>query len=219
MLLVSYFLTPPLPDEASAAPVVSAGEPPNVQYFGAHVESVDTVSLNRLATIVLRHSDRGVSEHTGPGVPNYLGPAVISPDGGSAWVPSKQDNILAGALRGGQGMTFDQTVRAVTSKINLTTGLEEFSYRIDHDNAGVASDAVFGPYGAYIFTALESNREVAISDAYSGTEILRFDVGRAPQGLAFSRTDNRLYVYNFMDRKCRNLRHRRPGPGYRTVHN
>ncbi len=195
-LLVSRFITQPLPGESGLAPVVeSAGV-----FFGAEVIAVDSVGMALIDTITLQHSDRGVSEHTGPGVPNYLGPAVMSPDGTAAWVPSKQDNILAGAQRGGQGMTFDQTVRAVTSKIHLDSNLEEFWARIDHDNASVGSHAAFGPYGAYLFTALEGNREIVVSDAYTATELLRFDSGRAPQGLTTSADGTRLYAHNFMDR-------------------
>lgn len=195
-LLVSQFITPPLPNEWTAAPIVEDG---GVKY-GGQVVAVDAVSMQPVGTVVLQHSDRGVSEHTGPGVPNYLGPAVVSPDGTGAWVPSKQDNILAGALRGGQGMTFDQTVRAVTSKIDLQAGVEAFWARIDHDNASVASNAAFGPYGAYLFTTLEGNREVVVSDAYTATELMRFDAGRAPQGIAVSDDGTRLFVDNFMDR-------------------
>ena len=109
-LLVSRFVTPTLPDEWTATPIVEFGG----QQYGGEVLVVDPFSMTVLSTAVLEHSERGVSEHTGPGIPNYLGPAVISPDGTTAWVPSKQDNILAGALRGGPGMTFDQTVRAIT---------------------------------------------------------------------------------------------------------
>ncbi len=195
-LYASLFVTPTLPGEASDAPVVDDGS----TLYGGVVKVLDPSTLGELSSITLQHSNRLVSEHSGPGVPNYLGPAVISPDGTSAWVPSKQDNILAGALRGGQGMTFDQTVRAISSRVDLATGLEDFVMRVDHDNASVASNAAFGPFGIHLFTALEGNREVAVSDVFSGVEILRFDVGRAPQGLAASPDGTRLYVQNFMDR-------------------
>ncbi len=195
-LLVSRFVTPVLPDEWTAAPIVQSGG----LFYGGEVVSVTADTMVETGTAVLKHSDRGVSEHTGPGVPNYLGPAVMSPDATAAFVPSKQDNILAGALRGGQGMTFDQTVRAVTSKIDLPAATEAFWARIDHDNASVASHAAFGPHGAYLFTALEGNREIAISDAYTAVELLRFDTGRAPQGLAVSADGRTLYAHNFMDR-------------------
>ncbi len=195
-LFVSRFVTPVLPDEWTASPVVESGG----VFYGGEVVSIAADTMVQTDVTVLQHSDRGVSEHTGPGVPNYLGPAVMSPDATAAFVPSKQDNILAGALRGGQGMTFDQTVRAVTSKIDLPAAKEAFWARIDHDNASVASHAAFGPYGAYLFTALEGNREIAISDAYTAVELMRFDTARAPQGLAVSADGQALYVHNFMDR-------------------
>ena len=195
-ILVSRFVTPTLPNEWTAAPIVESG---GVQ-FGGEVLVVDARTMVQDGVVVLQHSNRGVSEHTGPGIPNYLGPAVVSPDGTAAWVPSKQDNILAGALRGGQGMTFDQTVRAVTSRIDLAGMAETFWARIDHDNASVASHAAFGPYGAYLFTALEGNREIVVSDAYTAIELMRFDTGRAPQALAVSGDGTALYAHNFMDR-------------------
>jgi YVTN family beta-propeller protein len=195
-LYVSRFVTPPVPGEGTASPVVDDG----VNFYGGEVVVLDPATLAVLDTVVLRHGNRPISEHSGPGLPNYLGPAVISPDGTAAWVPSKQDNILAGALRGGPGMTFDQAVRAVTSKIELSTGVEHYEMRVDHDNASVAGHAAFGPYGLHLFTTLEGNREVAVIDAINGIEVMRFDVGRAPQSVAVSQDGQRLYVHNFMDR-------------------
>jgi hypothetical protein len=40
--------------------------------------------------------------------------------------------------------------------------------------------------GNYLFVALETSREVAVVDVQGWYEIFRFDVGRAPQGLAIS---------------------------------
>ena len=68
--------------------------------------------------------------------------------------------------------------------------------RIDHDNSSVASAAVYDQLGAYLFVALETSREVAVIDAYGGRQVLRFDVGRAPQGLALSADGRTLYVNN-----------------------
>ena len=72
--------------------------------------------------------------------------------------------------------------------------------RVDHDNSSVSSAVVFDRYGSYVFTALETSREVGVIDAYSKLEITRFGVGRAPQGLAISADGLKLYVNNFMDR-------------------
>ncbi len=196
---VTQFVTPPLPDEDTAAPIVESGG----VYFGGKVTVVDSSvpsSLASVSVVDLRNSDRLASEHTGPGVPNYLGPPVISPDGLSLWVPSKQDNVLGGALRGGDGITFDQTVRAVTSKVDLTLLDEDFPARIDHDDASVTSYAAFGHYGAYLYTTLEGNRQFVISDAYTSNELLRVNTGFAPHGITISADGNSLYVHNFMER-------------------
>ena len=117
-----------------------------------------------------------------------------------SYLPSKQDNVLGGSQRPGQILDFDHTVRAISSRINLLSETEETPSRIDHDNASVASHAVFGPYGIHLFTALEGNRQIAISDTLTDSEIFRFDVGRAPQGLALSADGQRLAVHNFMSR-------------------
>ena len=194
-VFVSRFITPPLPDEDTANPIVSDA----FNVYGGEVVAL-TAGLTSPQTIVLQHSTRAASEHSGPGIPNYLGPAVIAPDGVTAWVASKQDNILAGDLRGGIGITFDQTVRAISSVFDLALRQENLAGRIDHDNASIARDAAFGPHGAYLFTALEGNREIAVSDTFDGNELFRFDVGRAPQAVAASADGHRLAVHNFMDR-------------------
>ena len=59
---------------------------------------------------------------------------------------------------------------------------------------------MFDRLGVYLFVALETSREVAVIDAHGGGELMRFDVGRAPQGLALSADGKTLYVNNFMDR-------------------
>jgi YVTN family beta-propeller protein len=189
---VSRFITPPLPGESTALVQTATG--------GGEVVVVNGPAMSIEDTIVLRHSDKPDAENQGRGVPNYLGAAAIAPDGRSAWVPSKQDNIKRGTLRNNVNLTFQNTVRAISSRIDLQTGAEDYSERIDHDNAGLASAALHDLNGIYLFVALETTRQVAVVDAYDGREIFRFAVGRAPQGLALSADGRRLYVSNFMDR-------------------
>ena len=108
-------------------------------------------------------------------MPNYLNAPVLY--GSRAYVPSKQDNIEGGAYRGNPGMTFDQTVRAVTSIVDLPSGVEQTGLRIDHDNAGVATGAALSGEGRYLFVALETSREVAVYDTLQGFQLTRL-VGR-----------------------------------------
>ena len=192
LVYVSRYITPPLPSEST--PVVqTAGA-------GGEVLVVDAGSLTVQDTIRLRHSDKPDAENQGRGVPNYLGAVAISPDGQSAWVPSKQDNIKRGARRDATGLTFQNTIRAISSRIDLISQAEEYAKRIDHDNSGVASAIAYDRLGIYLFVALETSREIAVVDATGGWEIFRFNAGRAPQGLALSSDGRSLYVNNFLDR-------------------
>lgn len=195
-LLVSRFITPALPGEGTAQVATKVAGVPR----GGEIVVVDTAAMSLQHTIVLQHSDRTDTEISGAGVPNYLGAAVISPDGGTAWVPSKQDNIKRGTLRSGVALDFQNTVRAISSRIDLATQAEDPAARIDHDNAGVASAAAFDASGAYLFVALETSRQVAVLDARSGAQLMRVEAGLAPQSLAVSADNARLYVHNVMGR-------------------
>ncbi|HEX9707206.1 MAG TPA: PA14 domain-containing protein [Steroidobacteraceae bacterium] len=193
---VARFVTPPLPGEGTANVETQVGGQP----VGAEITVVDGPAMTVQQTIVLRHNDKPDFENQGRGIPNYLGAVAIAPDGRSAWVPSKQDNVKRGARRDGLGLTFQNTVRAISSRIDLVADTEDYAERMDHDNAGVASAALHDRRGIYMFVALETSREIAVIDAYGGQEIFRLGVGRAPQGLALSADGTRLFVSNFMDR-------------------
>ena len=196
-LLVSRFVSPLLPGEATAAPRAQAGG----SEHGGEVVVADATSMAVLKTIVLKDSERQDSRLQGRGIPNYLGAPVIAPDGLSAWVPSKQDNVMRGTLRDGQPLDFQSTVRAISSRLVLGESLvEDSDLRVDHDNSGVATAAAFEPTGSYLFVALETSRHVAVVDPANGREVFRFISGRAPQGLAVSDDGRRLFVNNFMDR-------------------
>ena len=190
---VSRFVTRPLPGEGTAVVQPTAST-------GGEVLTLGTAAMTLVRTTVLAHGDKPDAENQGRGIPNYLGAAVVSPDGSAAWVPSKQDNIKRGTLRDGASLNFQNTVRAISSRIVLASGAEDLPARIDHDNASVASAAAFDPKGLYLFVALETSREVAVVDAHGKRELFRFDAGRAPQGLALSPDGKTLFVSNFMDR-------------------
>jgi YVTN family beta-propeller protein len=195
-LLVSCFVTPFQPGENTGL-VESAVDG---QLVGGEVVVVNPGSMTVRRTIVLRHSEAFDTTISGRGVPNYLGAPAISPDGLSAWVPSKQDNVKRGTLRDLRNLDFQNTVRAISSRIDLDTQAEDHPARIDHDNSSVASAALHHPSGAYMFVALETSRHVAVVDAYGERELFRVDAGRAPQALELSSDGRTLFVHNFMDR-------------------
>ena len=195
-VFVSLFVSPKVPGEDTANPRTTI----NGKHYGGEVVVVNASNNSINKKIILKHNNVVDAEHSSRGIPNYLGPVVISPDGKSAWVSSKQDNIKRGILRDNRQLTHDSTVRSISSKINLVTENEILVNRVDHDNGGVASTSIFSKTGNYLFVALEGSREIAVVDAYSNEEFYRFSVGRAPQGLALSEDGMTLYTHNFMDR-------------------
>ncbi len=191
-IFVSRFITLPLPGESTVNIDTSTK--------GGEVVVVNAVEMITNQTITLKYSDKVDNEFQGSGIPNYLGAAVISPDGSNAWIPSKQDNIKRGIARSGINLDFQNTVRAISSRINLNTLSEEYAKRVDHDNSSVGAAAVYHPSGVYLFVALETSRQVAVVDAIAGSELFKINIGRAPQGLTLSADGNTLYVQEFMDR-------------------
>ncbi|MBY0401402.1 hypothetical protein K2X89_13975, partial [Myxococcota bacterium] len=192
-LLVSNFITPPIPGESTLTVDVASG--------AAQVFSVDPATMTLAQTIGLPHDGRAQSESQGPGMPNYLGPAVVDFAGQLAYVPSKKDNIRAGALRGVAGLGFDSAVRANTSRITLATGSEDPTLRIDHDNSSVATGAALSGDDRYLFVTLETSRQLAVFDLQNGFQLMRLPTGRAPQSVALSSNGRVAYVHDFMDRR------------------
>jgi YVTN family beta-propeller protein len=194
---VSRFITPPLRGEGTATVLTTtaAGQP-----AGGEVAVVDSTGMALQRTLVLAHGTRTDAENQGRGLPNYLGAAAISPDGTQAFVPGKQDNVLRGGLRDNLPLTFQNTVRAISSRLDLAAQREDLAARIDHDDASLASAATFDPLGMFLFVALETSREVAVLDAHGRGQLMRIDVGRAPQAVLVSADRKTLYVQNFMDR-------------------
>jgi large repetitive protein len=195
-LLVARFITSPQVGEATVSVPVTVNGAPQ----GAEVLVLDPGNLSVQRVVTLKHSELPDTTISGRGVPNYLGAPAISPDGASAWVPSKQDNIARGGLRSGQNLDFQNTLRAISSRIDLATLSEDYPARVDHDNSGLASAAVYHPNGAYLFVALETSRQLAVLDAVGKRELFRVEAGRAPQGVQVSADGKTLFVHNFMDR-------------------
>jgi YVTN family beta-propeller protein len=192
-VIVSDFITPPIPGESTLSVDVANGI--------SNVFVVDPTSLTLTTTIPITYDDRGQSESQGPGMPNYLGPPVVSFDELYAYIPSKKDNIAAGALRQIPGLGFESTVRANSSRILLGSETEDPTFRVDHDNAGLATGAALSGDGRYLFVTLETSRELAVYDTINGFQLMRLPTGRAPQSVALSSDGSIAYVHDFMDRQ------------------
>jgi len=170
--------------------------------------AVTADDLSASGVISLAHQ-WGIDDRAdGRGVPNYLAAVAIAPNGASAWVTGKKDNLTRGTYRSGISLDQDNTVRATLMKIDLATGAEVFEQRSDLDNSEQPSALAFSTYGDYLFIAQQGNDTLLVVDTlkvaagFTGASsvVARVGVGRAPQGVLYDAGRQRLWVQDFMSR-------------------
>jgi len=196
-LYISHFITPPLESEK---PNERARKKTPLENQGGIISVISAQTHTIKKIITLHPSTYHDSEHSARGVPNYLGALSIAPEGTSAWVPGKQDNIFRGLYRDGQPLTHDTTIRSISAHIDLTTLEEKFDHRMDHDNAGVPTYALQDPSGSIMFIAFEGSQEIETVDLYTQQPLFRFQVEQMPIGMVMSQNYSRLFVLNELSR-------------------
>jgi YVTN family beta-propeller protein len=162
-------------------------------------------SLNWGNTIVLPFDQTADTESNGRGVPNYVSSMVISPDGTQGWVSAKKDDVARGPMLDGQASNSDNFVRALVCSVDLTTGMEVVSRRMDIDNRSMPVSVAFSPVGDYAYILLQANSWIGIYDAYSTLQIggikdIGSVAGSAPSGLVLA-PSKRLFVNAFLSRE------------------
>lgn len=165
------------------------------------VWQLNPTSLETIHSIdILMDSTSLDTSSSGRGVPNYLAGLAIHPSNNTATVVGKKDNVLRGFSLDGNPLTFETSVRSLVAQLNLETATESFANRVDIDNHAQPSAAVYDKYGSYLFMAMQGNNRIIVLNANTGQEVARLDVGFAPQSLLLDKTNNLLYVKNFMSR-------------------
>jgi DNA-binding beta-propeller fold protein YncE len=133
------------------------------------------------------------------GLPNYLAGLAIDPSGGLAWAVGKKDNILRGLFRDGKSLTFETTVRALLSPLDLNVNQEITVRRVDLDNLSQPSAITLNETGTRLFVTLQGNNKLAVLNQL-GREITRAETGLAPQGIVIDYATGRVFTQDFMDR-------------------
>jgi YVTN family beta-propeller protein len=140
------------------------------------------------------------TDQAGRGLPNYVFSVGLSPDGRTAWVPAKKDNIYRGLLRDGKTLNQDNTTRTMAAILDLAKGAEDLALRIDFCNRGFSTHVEFSPWGDYAFASVNGDNMVEIRDGYTGDFVTDLrDAGLAPTGMALG-PKNRLFVNGTLSR-------------------
>lgn len=165
------------------------------------VRLIDAETMHVQQEIVLAFDLTPDFEDRGRGVPNFLSSITITPDGTEAWIPSKKDNTARGIYRDGLTLEFDNTVRTIVSRIDLSSMTENSNLRTDINDADMACAVEFSPYGNIAFVALQGVNKITMIDVTSNSRLGLLDsTGLAPQGLVMNADGSRLFVHNFLTR-------------------
>lgn len=163
-----------------------------------------------LELITLAYDPTPPSDTEIGGVPSYLEQVLVSPIGNEAAIPSVQANFAHGEFLTGETLTFETTIRAVVSFVEITpqgqlaVGQENFDRRKQFDNRGLAQAGVYTRHGDYLFVVMPGNRSVERYDVLTGAQAgTLLDVGYAPKGVALSADDRFLYVDASLSRELR----------------
>ncbi|NVJ60993.1 MAG: PKD domain-containing protein [Gammaproteobacteria bacterium] len=135
----------------------------------------------------------------GRGLPNYLLGIALNPNSDRAMVLSNKDNILRGLQRDEQLRNFETIKRALISPINLSSNQVENS-SFDIDDSVLPSSTVYSQSGNQLFVTLMGNNRLIVLNPFTGNEITRVEVGRAPDAIAIDHETSRVFVKNFLSR-------------------
>lgn len=171
---------------------------------------VDLTGAMALTGIIRLGRDHGLDgAASGRGVPNYLAGLRIDPDGQRVWVVGKKDNVTRGTFFAASMIPGqDSTVRAILLAVDLASGQEETTLRLDIDNSDSPSAIEFSPRGDYVFLTLQGNNQIAVVDLLDllrqtspGTVHSRWGTGLAPQGLVMDPLTNTIVTKDFLERR------------------
>lgn len=170
------------------------------------IAEISRSPLKKKAVIPLAMNPGPDNEGNSRGVPNALNDIAITPDGRTAWVASKKDNVLGGRFRDGVDITFETTVRTITSQIDIASGRETLERRKDYNNNSMSMAVAFTREGDYAFVAQATSNNVSVVDAWSGGDVTSLEptgaeADRAPEGLALDENDSLLFVRYFLSRE------------------
>ncbi|BCD96029.1 RICIN domain-containing protein [Marinagarivorans cellulosilyticus] len=166
----------------------------------AHVYKVDLTNFTLAATIKIAADTTSLDTNTGSrGVMNYLMGITIAPGTDIAWVSGKKDNTYRGITLDGNFGNFQNTVRSVIAKIDISQNAEVPNSKFDIDNAEIASAIDFSRGGDIVYITHQGNNRLSAYNVTNMQGLDQIDMGAAPQGIAVADNGD-VFTHNFLSR-------------------
>ena len=171
----------------------------------AQVYRVRTSDFTKEATIKITADTTSLDTSTSArGVVNYLMGIAIEPGTNIAWITGKKDNVFRGMALDGNFGNFQNSVRSVIAKIDLTTNTEVPNSKFDIDNAEIASAIAFSRGGEIAYVANQGNNRLSAYDVSTMQGIDLINMGLAPKGITVADNGD-VFTHNFLSRSVSRL--------------
>ncbi|MEZ0312913.1 MAG: PKD domain-containing protein [Myxococcota bacterium] len=175
------------------------------------VTVVDLAHVSIEAVFELAHDPGPDTRSSGRGYPNLLGAVAVAPAGDMLWIGGLKSNTERGLFLDGTPLDPENRLRGVLLPVDLTSGTELLTRRIDTNDADSVSAIGFSPNGRYAYLAHQGAGTLSVYDlpriALNGggdgdtpAFTARVAVGEAPNGIAVSSDGRRVYVASSLSR-------------------
>lgn len=166
----------------------------------AHVYKIDLTNFTLAATIKIAADTTSLDTNTSSrGVMNYLMGIAIAPGSDIAWVVGKKDNTFRGVTLDGNFGNFQNTVRSMIAKIDISTNAEVPNSKFDIDNAEIASAIDFSKGGDIVYVTHQGNNLLSAYNVSNMQGLDQIEMGLAPKGIAIADNGD-VFTHNFLSR-------------------
>lgn len=166
----------------------------------AHVYKINLTNFTLASTIKIAADTTSLDTNTSSrGVMNYLMGITIAPGSDVAWVVGKKDNTYRGVTLDGNFGNFQNTVRSIIAKVDISENAEVPNSKFDIDNAEIASAIDFSEGGDIVYVAHQGNNRLSAYNVSNMQGLDQIDLGAAPQGIAVA-NNGKVFTYNFLAR-------------------
>lgn len=166
----------------------------------AQVYKIDLTNFTLAATIKIAADTTSLDTNTSArGVVNYLMGIAIAPGSDIAWIVGKKDNTYRGVTIDGNFGNFQNTVRSVIAKIDISENAEVPNSKFDIDNAEIASAIDFSEGGDIVYIVHQGNNILSAYNVANMQGLDQISMGLAPQGVVVAK-DGDVFTHNFLSR-------------------